>query len=685
MARTMTVVGREQIFSRVSALLLFSIAATAQQVDIHGPVGSALFGKSVTVLPNGNIVVTDPASSIGNGSGAAFLYSPAGMLISTLTGGTPNDNVGSGGVVVLKSGNYVVVSPFWNGGSAIDTGAVTWGSATGGVSGVVSGSNSIIGAPTSDGISINRGVVSLANGNYLVVSPNWNEGRGAVTWGNGVTGTYGTVDASNSLVGGSASDSVGVFSAIALTNGNYIVRSPYWNSGVGAVTFGNGQTGTFGTVSETNSLVGSASGDEVGYDTAALINGNYVVASPYWNNFAGAATWGSGSGGIVGQVSVNNSIVGDAGGSMVGSAGISALSNGNYVVASPSWNGSLGAATWGNGSNGSSGVVSVSNSLVGDMTNDEVANRVVPLANGHYVVIADHWHGQAGAVGWGNGNAGTFGTISSSNSLVGVSGGDGVGRGGVAALTNGNYVVGSPTWNGGIGAATWGNGNTGVFGQVSASNSLVGSTSQDEVGSPVALKNGNYLVVSSLWGNMRGAVTWGNGSSGTVGAISPGNSLVGSVQYDEIGSNGVVMLSNGNYVIASSQWKDSLGAVTWGQGAVGTFGVVSSANSLIGSISGDAVGFYGAYGFSNGSYVVDSPQWDNGAIQNAGAITLVRGSGTTAETIDITNSVLGMVANPGNGMAIAYDAAHDQLVVGRPNENIVTLFKLDLIFGDGFE
>jgi hypothetical protein len=35
-------------------------AATATQFDIFGPTGSGVFGASVTALPNGNIVVTDP-------------------------------------------------------------------------------------------------------------------------------------------------------------------------------------------------------------------------------------------------------------------------------------------------------------------------------------------------------------------------------------------------------------------------------------------------------------------------------------------------------------------------------------------------------------------------------------------------------------------------------------------------
>ena len=63
-------------------------------------------------------------------------------------------------------------------------------------------------------------------------------------------------------------------------------------------------------------------------------------------------------------------------GSGYGDSGVTALSNGNYVVSSPNWtNGaaaSAGAVTWGSGTAGVSGPVSASNSLVGSTANDSV-------------------------------------------------------------------------------------------------------------------------------------------------------------------------------------------------------------------------------------------------------------------------------------------------------------------------
>ena len=48
--------------------------------------------------------------------------------------------------VVLANGNYVVRSPYWDNGAAADAGAVTWGDGTSGVTGAVSAANSLVGS-----------------------------------------------------------------------------------------------------------------------------------------------------------------------------------------------------------------------------------------------------------------------------------------------------------------------------------------------------------------------------------------------------------------------------------------------------------------------------------------------------------------------------------------------------------
>ena len=336
------------------------------------------FAKDVLVLQGGNIVATDPYSdAFGTDSGAVYLFDGnTGALISALTGSKDADEVGSGGITQLSNGNYLVVSDEWGSG-----------------------------------------------GNYYLK-------KGAVTWGSGTSGVSGAVSSANSLVGGSAGDFVGSNGALAgnnggiteLSNGNYLVRSPYWGSGggysstysgKGAVTWGSGTSGVIGVVSSDNSLVGSNSGDSVGSGgITPLSHGNYVVRSESWNQSKGAVTWGSGTSAVSGVVSSANSLVGSTPGDSVGTGGITVLSNGNYVVASPEWSysygssgsGSLGAVTWGSGTSGVSGVVSSANSLVGGSSGDRVGYSAVylsgiqTLSNGNYLVLSSDW-GSGGSYG----------------------------------------------------------------------------------------------------------------------------------------------------------------------------------------------------------------------------------------------------------------------------------------------
>jgi hypothetical protein len=435
----------------------------------------------------------------------------------------------------------------------------------------------------------------LTNGNYVVGSNSWDSGAvqnvGAATWGNGISGISGVISSSNSLVGSSASDSVGSGLTV-LTNGNYVVACISWDSGtitdVGTVTWGNGTIGISGVVSSNNSLVGSSASDNVGDFVIPLTNGNYVVAGRFWDSETitdvGALTWGNGTSGISGVVSSSNSLVGSSASDTVGGGGISELTNGNYVVRSSNWDSgtvqNVGAVTWGNGTSGISGVVSSSNSLVGSSASDNVGGGVTELTNGNYVVRSSNWDSgtvqNVGAVTWGNGTSGISGVVSSSNSLVGSSASDNVG-GGVTALTNGNYVVRSSNWDSGtvtnVGAVTWGSGTSGITGVVSSSNSLVGSTANDAVGGTgvTFLTNGNYVVRSSNWDSGTvtnvGAVTWGNGTSGISGVVSSSNSIVG--QTANTGTSWRIQTASNLDAFFATNPLDGSGRVVLGSSARG--------------------------------------------------------------------------------------------------------------------
>jgi hypothetical protein len=588
------------------------------------------------------------------GKAGTLLLDPKNLIIDASAGVFPQFDLvdphpTAGGqfgkqLAVLNNGNVVVANPNDDfGGSS--AGAVY---VFDGLSGTLI--SSLVGSHPSDrvgdtGIFRVPSVTALSNGDFVVASLLWNSRRGAVTWGNGMTGISGTVSDTNSLVGTNPNDRVGtagqgslaVSGVTLLTNGNYVVRSPFWNGSRGAVTWGDASTGTRGPVSDANSLVGSNANDQVGFSVVTpLSNGNYVVASPFWNGNSGAVTWGDGTTGVSGPVSDTNSLVGNPH-DVVGDRGITVLSNGNYVVSSSGWNGQRGAATWGDGTSGLRGTISAANSLVGSSAGDRVGDgSATALSNGNYVVSSPYWNGQLGAATWGDGTMGASGTISAANSLIGSSPGDQVG--GVTPLSNGNYAVTSSLWNNRRGAVTWANGSNGVSGTISAANSLVGSDPNDSVGLGriTLLSNGNFVVGSGFWNGQRGASTWVNGTTGISGTISTANSLVGSNAGDLVGNYNAIPLSNGNYLVKSINWNDNRGALTWGDGTIGVSGPVSGTNSLVGNNPGDQIGLLVTL-LSNGNFVVASPGWND----RRGEVTWGNASIGLSGTVSAANSLVG--------------------------------------------
>jgi hypothetical protein len=138
--------------------------------------------------------------------------------------------------------------------------------------------------------------------------------------------------------------------------------------------------------------------------------------------------------------------------------------------------------------------------------------------------------------------------------------------------------------------------------------------------------------------------------------VSSSNSLVGSTATDNVGHTNLATLTNGNYVVRSSNWDSGtitdVGAVTWGNGTSGISGVVSSTNSLVGSTAGDAVGDFVVLPLTSGSYVVHTANWDSGTVTNVGAVTWGNGTSGISGVVSSTNSIVGQTASIGSSWSI---------------------------------
>jgi len=455
---------------------------------------------------------------------------------------------------------------------------------------------------------------------------------------------------------------------IVLPNGNIVVRDD--EASIPAI-----KAGAVHLFSPTGTLIstlrGASANDQIGnWGIRVLDNGHFVVVSRYWDNGAvadaGAVTWCSASTGCAGMVSSANSLIGSSVGDQVGS--VLSLRNGHYLVLSSFWkNGAnhAGAVTWCNGTGGCSGPVSPANSLIGGAA-DYVGSGGLALANGHAVVVSSSFDNgaasNAGAVTWINGNSGLVGTVSAANSIVGSSTGDQIGNGGLVALSNGHYVIVSHWFDNGAaadaGAVTWANGSAATAGTVNASNSILGTSAGDAIGSSrvLALANGHYVINSGRVDingvGDAGASTWVNGSGPTTGTVSAANSLYGTTTMDRVAEDGAVLLANGHYVVRSQQWDNgavvNAGAVTFGNGGSGITGPVSSANSLVGSSANDNVGY--PYPLANGHYVVFSQFWDNGAAVDAGANAWCNGNTGCSGPISVANALVGTAGSPVSGI-----------------------------------
>lgn len=688
----------------IVALLSLGLAgrAPASSVTLPSPAESERLGQHVAVLPNGNFVVVDPLHDAGavRDVGLVALHRPDGSVISRLAGSEVGDRVGNEGVVVLANGHFVVQSKYWHG----NRGAATWVDGVHGLPGSVTAENSLVGDAPYAGPDH---VTALTNGNYVASSTGWpHDGAlaaGAVTWCDGTTGCRGSVSGANSLTGTHANDAVGEI--VPLPNGHFVVAAPRWHGGRGAVAWGDGFRGIVGVVSADNALVGDSTDDQLSVfgGVRATASSDYVVASPHWGapdgrRGLGAVTWGAGTRGVSGTVSTANSLIGSRASDFVGIR-TTMLADGSYLVRSEYWDSAdaidAGALTWCATGGGCTGEVHRNVSLTGATTGDLDAANVHALANGHAVLATPRWDSpdgasDVGAVTWIDGRVGLAARLDGSMSLVGSTPGDAVGSI-VVTLPSGHFVAASYRWDGpGIvdaGAVTWRAGDAANPGRVSVANSFTGASASDEVGNFVlALDADDYVVFSANWDDPVasrfdvGAVTYCPGAarcSGTGGTASPTtrNSLTGTSPGDFLHATGV-RTAGAEFLLASPDWDNGAlldaGAVTPWRGDL-PIAPIGAANSLLGSYAEDVLGIYDSVAaLPDGGFLMRSVYYGE---DDRGALTYFRKDAPPPGKISIENSVIGRAPRAARSMQYAYDAARRQLVVGDPVGNRAVLLR----------
>ena len=331
-----------------------SLYGSAYGDGLEGYAESLPNGNYLVALPNfdlglarqdaGRVAVVNGESQESGPLGARGMYgaNPADKFGARVDGGSP---------VVLDDGSFVIVCRTCDNESLVNAGAVSWGDAEAPTSyqGEISTVNALMGTAADEG----RGLrVTSVKGGYVVASPfHGLSGRinaGAVTMCMSPGGCVGTQVESNSLYGAAAYDHVGMNGVVALDDGGYVVVSPLWQGGRGAVTWCDTRSSCGGAVSPTNSLQGSAADAQLGSGgVLALKNGEYLVSSPMESisaSYGGAVTIGRPRGSVgsadflnsVYGTSANDAISGRASGIVDPSRpDVQVLEDGNILVRSP--------------------------------------------------------------------------------------------------------------------------------------------------------------------------------------------------------------------------------------------------------------------------------------------------------------------------------------------------------------
>ncbi len=448
---------------------------------------------------------------------------------------------------------------------------------------------------------------------------------------------------------------------VILANGNIAVSDPYDSS----IAANNGAVHLYDSVTKTRiaSIYGDEAGDQIGFGSiTALANGNFVIASPV-DTVGGLAAAGSVRlvDGATGVEVPGSLVAGNNPGDGIGLGGITALANSSYVIAS--WFDTVasqplaGSVQLIDGTTG----IQIGSTITGDNLFDSVGSGgVTALTNGNFVITSpsdDVGLIDNGSVRLVNGS----GADVAGGLIAGDNSGDALGPGGVIALTNGNYVIGSPSDNAGNGSVRLVDGATGAE---IPGGLIVGDNAGDSLGFVTALANGNYVI--SAPADDVGAVDTGSVRlvNGVTGVEIPGGLITGDTVNDQLGFGDTIALANNNFVVASifdDEGFTDNGSVRLASGTSGL-----QINMIAGENPGDQLGLSvnGITALANNNFVIAS-QLDDAGLTDNGTVRLV--DGTTG--------------NPVVGGTIAGAAADDQLgsdgVFALVSNNYVVVSSLD--------
>jgi hypothetical protein len=374
-----------------------------------------------------------------------------------------------------------------------------------------------------------------------------------------------------------------------LANNNYVVASKSDDNGLvldtGSIRLMNGATGN-----QISVVFGDDAGDFLGGFITGLSNSNFVITSKEEDRdgISNASSVRLMNGSTGAQISVLfGDLEGDAlgqriDGGFIAHNAVTALSNNNYVITSPSDdNGAIidaGSVRLMDGTTG----IQIGGIIFGDQEDDKIGESgVTVLSNDNYVIASSRDDNgfilDAGSVQLVSGTTGdTIGPL-----LIGATSRSRLANGGVSALGNNNYVVASGEDDNGTmsdtGSIRLFNGSTGeqinaLFGDGSSALLGLGLGTAEKVIN--VLGNNNFVVLSPF--NNNGSVRLVNGGTG--------------VQTDRI----------------NAQVSSNLGAP-----AINSDGTTSTL--VRSTITAPADSSY---------YLIGAPEWDNGE-RNAGLVRMV--------------------------------------------------------------